>query len=458
MGEAATKEEPWRRDPGATLLDGKYRLEEPIGAGGMGTVWRAVHVTLERLVAVKFVRADGERAVERFLREAKIAAAIRSPYVVDMLDFGTSPTGDPFIVMELLEGEALDERLVREPLPTREAVRMMSQLLVGLDAVHRAGIVHRDLKPANVFLSNDGSGDTFARLIDFGISHSLDPSSSLRRGQHGTDDRLVVGTPEYIAPEQAEGRPDVDARADVYAAGVMMYEMLSGVVPFDAEHPGKILYKVMNGAHTALVELRPDIPELSEVIEGALSRDPDHRPQSARDLRRQLLSAAGLIGEVSGSFVALRRSTPPAMTVEERTRPTIEPIPPSPPPTPAPSSRRGWLAASAAVVVVVAIAAAAFAVLGDEAPLPAPAPAVVVAPPVALPAPPAPSAAPPPSTVAPPPLTPEATPAPEAVAAETTPSPRARARAPRSATPESHPAPTTAEPSSPGALHRELDF
>jgi serine/threonine protein kinase len=449
MGDAASTERPWARERGATLLDGKYRLEQPIANGGMGSVWRAVHVTLERLVAVKFVQADGDRAVERFLREAKIAAAIRNPYVVDMLDFGTSPTGDPFIVMELLEGEALDERIEREPVGVVEAVRIMAQLLVGLDAVHRSGIVHRDLKPANVFISNDGGGDDFARLIDFGISHSIDPSSSLRRGQHGTDDRLVVGTPEYIAPEQAEGRLDIDARADVYAAGVMMYEMLGGVLPFEAEHPGALLYKVMNGAHTPLVELRPDIPELAEVVELALSRDRELRPASARELRRLLLSATGQSADLSGTFAAIRRSTPPGMTEEARARPTVDSMRTGPIVRPRP-----WGKISAGVALVIAlVAAGAFAMSRTEEPTPIA--ALPPAPPMTVPAAPT---APVQSAVAATPPTIDADETTEPVAA---PSGTTRTRTRRRVeTPLAAPtAPTApAAPAAPTTLHRELDF
>ncbi len=351
----------WVPAPGAILLD-KFRLDAQIGEGGMGTVWRATNTTLDRQVAVKFVRGGGERSGERFLREAKIAASVRSPYVVDVLEFGLSPAGDPVLIMELLEGEALDERLDHGWLSPLEAVRVMAQILVGLDAVHRAGIIHRDLKPANIFLSNEGTADTFARLIDFGVSHATDPSSALRRGKHGTDERTIVGTPAYIAPEQAEGRKDVDARADVYSIGVMLYELLGRELPFDDEHPGKTLYKVMDGAHKPLGELCPDLPELSAVVERAISLDRELRPQSARELREQLLEAAGLSGDAAAGAMRSAAASGRQNAIQTLPPPALDTLPPpadvtAPAPVSAASapSRAPLLIGVITLIVVIAV-------------------------------------------------------------------------------------------------------
>jgi serine/threonine-protein kinase len=458
MGDLADKSLRWARERGALLLDGKYRLEEPIGEGGMGTVWRATNVTLERAVAVKFVRAQGERAIERFLREARIAASIHSPYVVDVLEFGVSPNGDPVLVMELLEGEALDERLDRDGISAFEAVRIMAQVLVGLDAVHRAGIVHRDLKPANIFLSNDGAGETFARLIDFGVSHSVDPSSNLRRGKHGTDERVIVGTPAYIAPEQAEGRKDVDARADVYSIGVMLYELLAGQLPFDDEHPGKTLYKVMDGAHRPLSSHRPDLPELSAVIERAMARDRDERPQSARELRDLLLATAELAPEVTGGSPVRRLSLQSGASSGDITRPqpsqdAIATL--APPPPAAPSRAR--LVAALLVVVLAATALGVWLHVQRAAEPPAHPGPVVAAPAELAPAP-APVAEATPSP-APAPATVDERPPTEPVLRVRRATGRAR---PATTSPESavgaEAAPTTEAPAPTGGLHRELDF
>ncbi len=331
-----------RADRADNLLAGKYRLDEAIAVGGMGTVWRATHVTLHRPVAVKFVDRSlhmMEKGADRFLREARLAAAIRHPNVIDILDFGVTTEGQPYMVMELLEGEPLSVRMTRAPLDTGQSISLMTQLLAGLDAVHRVGIVHRDLKPENIFVSTDEEDDEiFARLIDFGISHSVDPRSDLRRGRYGTDEGLVIGTPQYMSPEQAEGRHDVDARADVYSAGVILYELLTGDVPYDAEHSGAVLFKVMQGGCKPLVELRPDLAAVSEVVMSALDIDRDKRPETARDLRRRLMMATGQIGDLSGSSVgsissprlkALRltpdRPTPSAAARARQQQPTLDP-------------------------------------------------------------------------------------------------------------------------------------
>src|SRR5690606_30027952 len=205
------------------VIAGRYELEALIGEGGMARVWRAKDLTLQRLVAVKFLflREDRDRRtmVDRFLREARIAAAVRHPNVVDLLDFGTTEEGRPFMVMELLAGESLEARLSRQPtLTLEELVRIAAGILDGLAAVHKAGIVHRDLKPDNVFLLDD-DGEVRPKLLDFGVSRETSATSG-RRSALTTNDGYLVGTPEYMSPEQARGLRDVDWRTDIYSAGV----------------------------------------------------------------------------------------------------------------------------------------------------------------------------------------------------------------------------------------------
>jgi len=460
----------WVPAPGAVLLD-KFRLDGQIGEGGMGTVWRATNTTLDRHVAVKFVRGGNERSGERFLREAKIAASVRSPYVVDVLEFGLSPAGDPVLVMELLDGEALDERLEHGWLSPLEAVRVMAQILVGLDAVHRAGIVHRDLKPANIFLSNEGTADTFARLIDFGVSHATDPSSALRRGKHGTDERTIVGTPAYIAPEQAEGRKDVDARADVYSIGVMLYELLGKELPFDDEHPGKTLYKVMDGAHKPLGELCPDLPELSAVVERAISRDRELRPQSARELRELLLEAAGLHGDASTGPMRSAAASGRQNAIQTLPPPALDTLPPPADVTaPAPASNASAPSRAplliGVITLIVVIAAGAGLWLSREPQVaarpPDTAPPATSSPPSGAVAQPAPSPTPAPTRVSP--ATSET--AVEPTSATDRPRLTGRRRDPRGSQATTEPgAPTAVEPATPpptaapaGTVHRELDF
>lgn len=318
------------RDEGMYILEGKYRLGHPLAVGGMGSVWSATQVTLDRPVAVKFVdvwRRD-PLVLDRFLREAQLVAAIHHPNVVDVVDFGVAENGEPVIVMELLSGQSLAERMsAPTTLTTHQVVHVMGQVLAALEAVHEAGILHTDMKPDNVMLDLGREDDEmFARLIDFGIAFSTDPNSGLRRGRFGTTEHVVNGTPEYMPPEQAQGRSDLDARIDVYAAAVMLYEMLTGISPFFAEHPGTVIFKVVEGAFTPLLNLRPDIPEIAKVVTQGMAHDREARPSSARELRKMLLAAAE-----RDRISALRRSE----------RPVGPRLPIEPPSTPAPR-RRGY--------------------------------------------------------------------------------------------------------------------
>lgn len=424
----------WTPRRGAYILGGKYQLEEPIGEGGMGSVWRAHQVALQRPVGVKFVKVDEPYMVERFLRETRLAASIRNPHVIDMFDFGTTPTGQPVLVMELLEGESLEDVLTRRSLGVHEAVSIMVQVLVALEAVHAAGIVHADLKPANVFLSSDGTDDPFVRLIDFGIAYSLDPESNLRRGRNGTDLRSICGTPEYMAPELAECLPDVDARADVYGAGVMLYELLSGVLPFESEHVGATLFKVMDGRYVPLVTLRPDIPELASVVTRAMARDRANRPQTANALRMLLLETMPMI---SGAF----RVEPRAPSDEEKAATNARQQAPTLYEAPAPPRRAGWLRWALLPLVLVGALLFVGMALSPSSPEPLPTEPLpttmpIVALVIASPTPPdAPAPAPAPDDVE---ITPEV---PDAGRARTTPATR-----------------VAPEPSPPHGIRRSLDF
>ncbi len=271
------------------VLDGKYRLEERIADGGCASIWSATHVTLDRPVAVKFIETQmtgrKEDRVDRFLREAKVAASIRHKNVVDILDFGVGQEGisEPYMIMELLDGKALDVLLSQTALSTYDTVGIIRQVLSGLDAVHAAGIVHRDMKPGNVFVTEDGDG-LFARVLDFGISQGADE----------VDDHIVVGTPEYMSPEQAYGRA-IDWRSDLYSVGVMLYEMLGKQLPFVDPDPVRVLQLLVENRPTSIASLRPELPALCEIIETAMSSDPSHRFQSAREMQRALLDAIGLV-------------------------------------------------------------------------------------------------------------------------------------------------------------------
>ena len=203
------------------------RLERPLGAGGMGSVWVAEHTTLKTRVVVKLMRpelAKDPETLQRFSREAAAAANVKSPHVVSVLDHGIAPDGSPFITMELLEGEDLGARLKRGPLAPDEAAAIMAQTCKALTRAHERGIVHRDIKPQNVFLCS-GFGETFVKVLDFGIAKA---GGDLQAGLDTTSTGAVMGTPFYMSPEQALGQKTIDFRTDVWACGVMGFEMLTG--------------------------------------------------------------------------------------------------------------------------------------------------------------------------------------------------------------------------------------
>jgi serine/threonine-protein kinase len=270
----------------------------------MATVWRAEHVALGRDVAVKFISVTGpsrSKYVERFLREAKLAASIRHRNVVDILDFGRSEEGLPYMVLEFLHGESLADRLARSPrLTLDEVLGIVVLSLGGLAAVHNAGVVHRDLKPENIFLVTEEDG-VFPKLLDFGVSKSVDPERTDARGAPLTQEGVLVGTPQYMAPEQARGMKDIDRRADLWAMGVIFYEMLAGRLPYDAEHVGDLLLQIVTTDAPPLSFYRPDLgTELDAVLAKALARDRGRRFQDAKEMRSAVIAAATRLGEAAG--------------------------------------------------------------------------------------------------------------------------------------------------------------
>jgi len=278
-------------------IGGRYRLESHIGAGGMARVWRAVDETLERPVAVKFLYAADaqmrERMATAFSREARIAAAVRHPYVVSILDFGTLGGREqiPYMVMELLEGETLGERIERKgKLPASEVVDYAARVLEGLSAVHDAGIVHRDLKPENIYLQRAATR-LHPKLLDFGISRSLDGEGK-RRSALTTQAGQLLGTPQYMSPEQAEGEGNIDLRTDLYSLGVIMYEALTGRLPFEAEGVGALIVRIVTAQYTPAIELEPSIgPALSAFLDRALSRSAADRFPDAATMHAELIAA-----------------------------------------------------------------------------------------------------------------------------------------------------------------------
>ncbi|MGC4067759.1 MAG: serine/threonine-protein kinase [Polyangiaceae bacterium] len=228
------------------VLAEKYLLIERLGEGGFGSIWRAEHQVLKSPVAVKLIDlevARREGAVERFLREAQATAALRSPHVVQILDYGLDHRDEggticeqPFIVMELLEGENLAERIARiGALSPLDVVRVVTHVARAMSRAHELGIVHRDLKPENIFLVSNGD-EEIAKVLDFGVAKIASPMDL--RGETYTQTGSLVGTPYYMSPEQAQGNKTVDHRSDLWALGVIAFEMLTGKRPFDSDALG----------------------------------------------------------------------------------------------------------------------------------------------------------------------------------------------------------------------------
>ncbi len=273
---------------GATL-DGRYRLVSHLASGGMGAIFRAEHVHLRKDQAIKVLRPDltlSADLVERFRREAEIAATLAHPNIVRVTDFGRSPEGWLFLAMEFLEGESLFERLRREgALRPEAAVSILVQVCRGLEAAHQRGVVHRDLKPENVFLVGE---PPVAKILDFGIAKLTDPGTP-----SDTQVGMVVGTPEYLSPEQAMGQA-VDARADLYAVGLIAWRMLAGRHPFHAQDARGLVLMQATRPVPSLSEARPELkawPLLLSAVARACAKDPAERPASAGQLAQDLESS-----------------------------------------------------------------------------------------------------------------------------------------------------------------------
>jgi|GEM_PF-659207 len=272
----------------------RYDVERYVGGGGFGAVYLARHAVLGQVVAINLLRrevATNADVVARFLREARAAASIDSAHVVRVTDFGTTSDGVAFYVMELLAGRDLDALLREGALPVPRAVDLALQALEGLAAAHAAGVIHRDVKPANIVLAMErgrGSDRDHVKVVDFGLS-----KVSLAGGaQKITLTGAMIGTPHYMPPEQFRGARDIDARADVYAMGVVLYQMLSAALPYDAPTYEQLLLQICVEPPRPLRDAAPMLPTaIVEVVERAMAADPDQRFQSARALAEALRGA-----------------------------------------------------------------------------------------------------------------------------------------------------------------------
>ncbi|HET8939917.1 MAG TPA: serine/threonine-protein kinase [Polyangiales bacterium] len=300
--------------PLGSVLAGQYRLEELLGAGGMGTVYRACQLSVERQVAVKLISGEHETPehVERFRREAAALAKLRHPNTVHLLDFGVADAGRPFIVMELLSGTDLEEYLAQNSLTVHDALLITRQIARALSEAHAVGVIHRDLKPSNIYISHVEGGDSFVKVMDFGVAGFCD------RAEHSTLTvrGAVVGTAAYMSPEQAQGM-EVDARVDVYSLGVILFELLVGRTP------------------PRLSECKPEYAEqtgLQSLLDRLLAKAPAERPASAGEV---LILLDELIEQLA-SGTDSERLTGPKLIAPKRRR----------------EGRATWLLAAAALVLL----------------------------------------------------------------------------------------------------------
>lgn len=297
------------------LIANKYRLERKLGEGGMGSVWEAHHEHLDTAVAIKVIRSDSNRSElgPRLLLEARAAAKLGHPAIVRVFDVGQTSDGDPFIVMELLRGQSLSTLLQRERrLSATEAVRLLLPIADALRAAHAKTIVHRDIKPDNVFLVAEETGIQ-PKLVDFGIA---------KFGPHEIDSQLtqpgaLVGSPDYMAPEQARGEEDIDRRADIWAFCVVLYETICGRAPFEAANYHALLRAIVEVTPPSLASQLSADAELSQIIDTGMAKDRARRFQSMQEVGEALarwLMKQGIFEDASGASIEakwiVRRSDP----------------------------------------------------------------------------------------------------------------------------------------------------
>lgn len=292
------------------MTAGKYVILGLISSGGMGAVYRALQTSVERQVAIKVLRTelkDTDNGKERFTREARAVGRLIHPNIVTMFDFGFDESKYPYMVMEYAPGKSLERWLLTERVTTDRVLRVVAQILGALNEAHAHGIIHRDLKPANMIISPRPNDPDRVKLLDFGIARLINENSTRGITREGE----VFGTPHYMAPEQAQGRKDIGPTVDIYAVGIMMWEMLCGECPFDADTPLSVLYMHISDP---LPPLRPSpgvelIPGLQEVIERATAKRPQDRYQTANEMLADILALYqsiggqfGVFGEISTEF------------------------------------------------------------------------------------------------------------------------------------------------------------
>jgi serine/threonine-protein kinase len=279
------------------VLAGKYRIDDKIDEGGMGCVYRATHVLMEKVIAVKVLHpalAADDKIVQRFTREAKAASRISHPHAINVTDFGESENGIVYLVMEYLRGRTLKD-IVRSggPMTLARTVEIVRQVAGALDAAHFEGVVHRDLKSDNIMLEEATGGD-WAKVLDFGIAKIQQTERSIHETDPGlTAPNLIIGTPQYMSPEQCSQASDIDPRSDIYSFGVIIYEMLVGHVPFSGDSATAIMMKHIQDPPPSVLDERRDLPEeVGRIVARALAKRPEDRFQKAGELAAALADAA----------------------------------------------------------------------------------------------------------------------------------------------------------------------
>jgi serine/threonine-protein kinase len=397
------------------VVAGKYRLVRVLGEGGMGIVYEAHHVRLRQRLAIKMVRpvlATRNNIVLRFEREARAAAQLRSVHAAKVIDVDATADGVPYIVMEFLEGQSLSSLLEAEHrLGIQDVIGWVLETCCAIGEAHDLGIVHRDLKPSNLFLASE-SGRSVVKVLDFGISKLADESETSL-----TTTQVTLGTPNYMSPEQVRSAREVDARTDVWSLGVILYELLTGQVPFKGTSPSAVLAAIVADPVSSMLELRPDIPRgLDAVVLKALSKRAGDRYGDVRALAAALTPFAKLDPFVTAELAEMMkggsRVTPPAGSLSlGKGEPDVTAAAPTAP---------GWSKITAVTAgslwpltlgALLALAALGWYARSTFQRRPPDTTAATAPPPVALTAPPLPVSSPPPASP------PTAQPAPSAVAA-----------------------------------------
>ncbi len=358
-----------------TTLAGKYRIDERLNEGGMGTVYRGTHVLMEKTVAIKVLRpalAADEKIVARFSREARAASRISHPHALSVTDFGEDENGNVFLVMEFLSGKTL-KQVIRDggPLSLTRVVDITRQIGDALNAAHSQGVVHRDLKSDNIMLLDTMTGD-YAKVLDFGIAKINEPDGATDTGL--TAPNLVIGTPQYMSPEQCAQNAEIDARSDIYSLGVILYEMLVGHVPFSGDSPTMVMMKHLQEPVPSVLEEREDVPApVGRVVARAMAKVPDNRYQSVAELVEDLTIASGM--RIFGMAPAAATNASSAVRSDDEVtimRRREEPLPETPrrapvtvpiqavPPPPVASGFNPWTVLIPAAVALLVVFAAIY--------------------------------------------------------------------------------------------------